>query len=202
MEHKTGETNWGDAKTSGNNDFINLVEGENRFRIITKPYQFVVHWIKDPSGANKKLKCSIKSCPICQKMDVKAQYRWYVGVIARKGDKTGILEISSQIMTGIKGLVADDDWGDPNEYDIVVTRGPKGTNPLYTTTPKPHKKLTKDEQKMITTFLEDLDLTKMATPPTPEILTEKLIELGFTDLGFDDTDDNDEDTFNFEEEGK
>lgn len=203
MEHKTGETNWGDTKTSGGNDFINLVEGENRFRVSTKPYQFVVHWITDPSGAKKKLRCSTKNCPICQNMDVKAQYRWYIGVLARKGEKvsSGILEISSQIMTGIKGLVADEDWGDPSGYDIVVTRAAKGTNPLYTVTPKPHKKLAKAEKALVASFLEDLDLSKMVVPPTSESLTEKLTELGFTDLESpEDSKEDDKDTFNFEDE--
>jgi hypothetical protein len=201
MENKYGETNWGDVKTSGGNDFINLVQGSNKFRVVTKPYQFVVHWTKDPSGANKKLRCTTKNCPVCQHLDVKAQYRWYVGVISRQENKCGILEISSQIMTGIKSLVEDDDWGDPSSYDIDVTRGPKGSQPLYNVNPKPHKKLTKSEETMVANFLENLNLAKMVVPPTPEALTEKLLDLGFDNLGSsaDDSDDG-EDTFNFEDE--
>ena len=203
MGNNYGETNWGDTKTSGGNDFINLVEGKNRFRIITKPYQFIVHWTKDPSGANRKLRCATKDCAVCRDLDVKAQYRWYVGVIARGAEeKCGILEISSQVMTAVKSYATGEDWGDPTGYDIVVKRAPKGTNPLYTVEPIPHKKLTKDEQKMIADFNENVDLEKMVTPPTPEALIEKLLELGFTDIGSSESNSDDGDDFDFEDDKK
>lgn len=174
-EVKYGELqNWNDGNVSTPNDFMNLVEGNNKVRVFTNPYQFIVHWVKDVTGVNRKIKCAINGCPLC-KRGVKAQYRWYIGVIDRTSGAAKILEISSQIYKGIKDHVSDPDWGDVRKYDINIKRGPKGSQPLYTVLGSPKKSnFSTEEKELIANFMERVDISKFTQPPTPEEVSEKL----------------------------
>jgi len=174
-EVKYGELpDWESGDVSSPNDFMNLAEGNNKVRVITNPYQFLVHWVKDVTGVNRKIKCAINGCPLCKK-GVKTQYRWYIGVIDRVSGQPKILEISSQIYKGIKDHVSDPDWGDVRKYDINVKRGPKGSQPLYTVLGSPKKSgLSADEKELVSNFLERIDISKFTQPPTPEEVAEKL----------------------------
>lgn len=174
-EYKYGELqDWNDAEVKTGSDFMKLVEGDNVVRIITKPYQFTVAWITDPSGVPRKVRSALgKNCPLV-KLGEKLQNRWYVGVIDRRDKKTKILELSSQITSAIKRLALDDDWGDPRNYDVNISRGAPNSQPLYTVFAKPKKPLTDDENAAVAKFLENTDLKKMTAPPTPEEVAERL----------------------------
>ena len=174
-EVKYGElASWDDADISDGNDFMNLAEGDNKVRVFTNPYQFVVHWVKDVTGANRKVKCAINGCPLCKK-GLKTQYRWYVGVIHRKTGQAKILEISSQIYKGIKDHISDPEWGDVKKYDINIKRGAKGSQPLYRVLGSPNKsKLTSDEQELVMNFLGRVNLSKLIQPSTPEEVSQKM----------------------------
>lgn len=172
-EVKYGKLKSWDDGSVGGNDFVNLVQGSNKVRVFTNPYQFVVHWVNDSSGANRKIKCAIENCPLC-KQGVKAQYRWYLGIIDRKTQNAGILEISTQVYLGIKNLVSNPDWGDVRRYDVDIKRGAPKTNPLYTVMPSPKTLLTDDEKACISEFLERVDIAKFTQPMTPEEIAEKL----------------------------
>lgn len=177
-EYKYGEiSDWTDVDVGGGTDFMRLQEGNNVVRIFTKPYQFTVCWVKDASGANRKVKSALKDCPLIKRGE-KPQRRWLLGVLDRKGGgKAKILEVSSQIMRGIKAIAADPDWGDPKNYDVNVERGAPGDNPLYHVVSKPHKPLTDEEKAAIEQFHKNTDLKVLVTPPTPEQVAEQLREI-------------------------
>jgi len=173
---------WDDGDSSTPNDFMRLVEGDNQVRVLTSPYQFVVHWVQDSSGANRKIRCALKGCPLCKKL-VKTQYRWFVGVLERKSGLPKILEISQQIYNGIKKYVNNPEWGEffthpwgkVMAYDVTVQRGPKGTNPLYTVLPSPRKRdLNDDELALATNFFDRVSIAKFCQPVTPEEVAEKM----------------------------
>src|SRR5574342_642071 len=99
---KYGElSSWDEAEVSTPNDFLNLKEGDNVVRVFTNPYQFVVAWVKDSSGASRKIRSALNNCPLV-KMGHKLQTRWYVGVLDRASGQPKILEVSTQIFTAIK----------------------------------------------------------------------------------------------------
>jgi len=177
-EYKYGElSDWNDADVKGGNDFMRLQEGDNRVRVFTKPYQFYVCWVKDTTGANRKVKSAVKNCPLVKRGE-KIQARWLLGVLDRRaGGKAKILEISSQIMTGIRTLVNDPDWGNPTGYDINIERGAPGKNPLYHVISKPHQPLSDEDKAAIEQFLKNTDLVTMTAPPTPEEVGERLAEI-------------------------
>ncbi len=54
---------WEDGDVSSPNNFMQLVEGENPIRIITNPYQFIVHWFNDVTGTKRKIRCAVDDCP-------------------------------------------------------------------------------------------------------------------------------------------
>ena len=167
-------SSWDDGNASDGNDFLKLEQGSNKMRIFTNPYQFIVHWFQDSSGANRKIKCAVENCPLCKK-GIKTQYRWYLGVLDRKSGTAKLLEVSSQIYIGIKNYVNNPDWGDVKMYDIDIKRGAPNTNPLYTVMPNPNKrKLNSEEQSIVDSFLERVDISKFTQPPTPEDVVEKL----------------------------
>lgn len=180
---KIGElSSWDEAAVSGASDFMKLEEGNNKIRVVTNPYQFIVHWAEDASGQNRKLKCAINNCPLC-KRGVPTQARWYLGVLDYKTGKPKILEIGSQVYSGIRSYAVSEEWderikkpwGNIFAFDFIISRGPKGTNPLYQVQASPKMKdITKDETEMIATFLETVDIGKFTEPLTPEAINEKL----------------------------
>lgn len=181
-ENKFGQVGWNEELPSMGNDFMNLELGENNIRVFTNPYQLVVHWYKDNTGSNRKIKCSIEDCPLCKK-GVKASYRWLIGIISRENDnQPKILEISSQIYVAIKNLVNNKKWGDVKMYDLTIKRNPPKSNPLYSVSPDPNKgPLSAEEKTLVKAFMERVDFSKFIKPSTPEEIAEKL---GVSSSGF------------------
>lgn len=174
-EVKYGQlASWDDADVSSQSDFMDLKEGDNLVRVITeRPYQFVIHWVKDATGTNRKVRCAIDDCPLCRKGN-KAQCRWYLGVLDRRTNLPKILEISSQVYMGIKNYVASPKWGDVRRYDINIKRAPKGTQPLYSVVVEPPEPLSEKDKEMRAAFLERVDINKFTQPATPEEILEKI----------------------------
>jgi len=198
--------NWGDADLGGN-DFMQLEEGENPVRLITSPYQFYIHWTKDATGANRKARCALEGCPLCQQGE-RATARWYVCVLNRKTDKPAIMEIGPQIFKQIFSLSKKDTWGDPRKYDLDVERQPKGSQPLYVVSPSPHEKLSDDMKGAAKEFIARIDLNKMTAAPTADEVREKVgmspvdtpaessVDNSFAE---DSTTSDDDDDFNFDD---
>jgi hypothetical protein len=174
QEYKYGELdNWDEVEVKTGSEFMKLVEGDNVVRIITKPYQFSVAWIKNQKGTHKVRSAMTKDCPLV-KAGEKLQNRWYVGVFERKTKTVKILEISGQIVSSIKKLALDEDWGNPRDYDVNIVRGAPDSQPLYTVIAKPKKPLTDDEKAQVARFNELTDLKKMTTPPLASEVEERL----------------------------
>ena len=184
-EIKYGElASWNDADVSGPSDFMNLSEGPNKVRIFTKPYQFVVHWVRDTTGKNRKIRCAFNDCPLC-KQGIPSQVRWFVGALDYKSGRPKILEIGVSIFRDIRGYVNNPDWDDKIEkswgeimaYDVTITRGPKGSPPasLYQVMPSPKMKdITGEETELVEEFLNRVDIVKFTQPSTPEEIEEKV----------------------------
>jgi hypothetical protein len=97
----------GDGKKQVNNKdlFLRLDEGSNELRLVTAPYQYLVHKYKkegDP-GFGQKVSCSQihGSCQLCDAGD-KAKPRWFYGVISRKSGTYKVLDISFAVFSQIR----------------------------------------------------------------------------------------------------
>ncbi len=178
-----GEVDWEDAAVSGDkrgdrvSDFMQLEQGDNKGRILSNPQQFAVHWVVDETGKKRKVNCATTGCPVClrgQDTD-KPQARWLIKFYNRKLAKVQLLEITSQVVNGVKDLVKDPEWGPVTEYDVNVKRGKPGEQPLYKVVPGRRAPLTTEEKNALTEFDGRVtSFDKFITPPTPAAVSEKL----------------------------
>lgn len=176
-----GEVKWDEVEVPGQqslkSDFMTLDVGDNKGRVLSNPQQFAVHWIVDDLGKKRRVNCATTGCPVClrgQDGD-KPTARWLIKFLNRKEGRVQLLEISSQVLGGIKTLVDDkENWGPCSEYDVNIKRGNPGAQPLYTVIPGRRAPLTVDEKRMLSEFNDRVDISKFITPPTPEVVAEKL----------------------------
>lgn len=167
----------GGSKKEGNNKdlFLRLSEGSNEIRLVTAPFQYLVHKVKkDPNNAKdfgQKVKCSQLhgSCPLCDEGTDKAKPRWFYGVIDRKTGTYKILDISYQVFSQIRKLARNTQrWGDPTKYDIdIVVDKNGGATGYYSVQPISKEPLSAADQ-VIKDSVDSDDLKRRCTPLTPD----------------------------------
>jgi hypothetical protein len=189
-----GEISWeddsvgGGKKNTNNKDlWLRLDEGSNELRLVTQPFQYLVHKYKkdenDKRDFGKKVSCSAinGSCVLCDAGD-QAKPRWLLGVISRKSGTYKILDISYAVFSQIRKLAKNTQrWGDPTKYDldIVVDKngGPTG---YYSVQPISKEPLSAEDQVLKDSA--DLDELKFkVTPPSPETVIKIIAKLNGAD---------------------
>lgn len=179
---KHGEVSWDEEpkqeKKSNSQDlFLRLDDGENEIRLLTLPYQYLVHKYKkegDP-GYGNKISCSAAHghCPVCDLGD-KAKQRWFLGVIDRKTNSYKILDVSWAVYSQIKKLNSGK-WGDPTKYDVSIIVDRKGgATGYYTVQPVEKSPLSVADQRIKDEKLDLADLKRRASPPTPDVVQKRL----------------------------
>lgn len=183
-----GEISWdadvygGQEKKQTNNKdlWLRLEDGSNVIRLVTQPFQYLVHKgikKKGDKGFGQKVKCSKVhgSCPLCE-MGLKAGPRWFLGVIDRKSNSYRVLDVSYQVFSQIRKLARKTEvWGDPTKYDIDIcvdkNGGPTG---YYSVQPIPHKPLSATDQQIRDTQVDLEFLKNQAMPLTLEQVQKRL----------------------------
>ncbi len=122
-------------------EFIRLQSGDNVVRIVTRPFQYIVHKWKEEGdkGFGDKVYCSMYhgSCPLCA-LDDKPKQRWFIGVIDRKTQSYKILDMSQTIFKAVQKYNRNEKWGNPGDYDInIVVDKNAGATGYYTVMPEP-----------------------------------------------------------------
>jgi hypothetical protein len=104
----------------------------------------------------------------------KPKRRWLIGCIDRKTQSYKILDIGVSVFKAIQELVRDDDWGDPQNYDVnIKVDKAGGPNGYYSVIPKKAKPLTAADLEI--KQMADLEeLKRKCTPPTPEQVEERI----------------------------
>lgn len=175
-----GEVSWNDDVFGGENKkqtnskdlFLRLDDGSNEMRIVTQPFQYLVHKYKKEgdAGFGQKVKCSAMygSCPLCALGD-KAKPRWLLGVISRKTGTYKILDISFAVFGQIRKLARNTKhWGDPTKYDIDIIVDKNGSPTTYYTVQGISKEaLSAEDQNTRDTMVDLDDLKRRVTPPQP-----------------------------------
>lgn len=178
-----GTTDWNDdtSKRSDRGDkktqFKKLKPGSNIVRVVTDPKKYQTHKYQDKDASGQKepgygdwCKCSKPlhgTCPLCDLGDY-PKMRWYVGVIDRETNATGVLDISSLIYDQVKALNKTK-WGDPKRYDLEIVMDPKAKSAAqwYKVFPQMPEPLTPAEVEMAKGISDEF-LNKLCTPPTPD----------------------------------
>lgn len=179
-----GEVSWNDDVFAGSEKknskdlFLRLDEGSNEMRLVTQPFQYLVHKYKkegDP-GFGQKVSCSAihGSCPLCAMGD-KAKPRWLIGVISRKTGTYKILDISFAVFSQIRKYARNTQrWGDPTKYDIdIVVDKNGGATGYYAVQPIPKEPLSATDQQ-IKDAVDFEDLKRRVTPPTPDMVQKRI----------------------------
>jgi hypothetical protein len=183
-----GEVSWeddvfsgGDKQKSNAKDlFLRLDEGSNEMRIITQPFQYLVHkYKKDPNNPKdfgQKVSCSAihGSCPLCTMGD-KAKPRWLLGVISRKTGTYKVLDVSFAVFSQIRKLARNTArWGDPTKYDIdIVVDKNGGATGYYSVQPISKEPLSAADQQIKDNADLD-DLKRRVTPLTPDQVLKRM----------------------------
>lgn len=181
-----GEVSWSDdvfggqekKNTNSKDLFLRLEEGSNELRLITQPFQYLVHKYKKEgdTGFGQKISCSAihGSCPLCTLGD-KAKPRWLLGVISRKSGTYKILDISFAVFSQIRKLAKNTQrWGDPTKYDIdIVVDKAGGATGYYSVQPISKEPLSAADQK-IKDDVDFDDLKRRVTPPTADLVQGRM----------------------------
>jgi hypothetical protein len=189
-----GEVSWtddvfgGDGKKNTNSKdlFLRLGEGPNEMRLITQPFQYLVHKYKKDgdTGFGQKVQCSAihGSCPLCSVGD-KAKPRWLLGVISRKDNTYKILDISFAVFSQIRKYAKNAQrFGDPTKYDINVEVDKNGGATGYYSVQALNKEALSATDQLIKDSVDIDDLKRRVTPPTPEQVQKRLDKInGLTD---------------------
>jgi hypothetical protein len=168
----------GKKNTNSKDLFLRLEEGTNELRIVTAPYQYLVHKYKKDgdTGFGQKVGCSMLhgSCPLCALGD-KAKPRWFYGVISRKSGTYKILDVSFAVFSQIRKLARNTQrWGDPTKYDIdIVVDKNGGATGYYSVQPISKEPLSADDQRIKDDADLD-DLKRRCTPPTVDQVQKRI----------------------------
>jgi len=166
-----GEIDWNSAETSPSNDsskniFMRLKQGDNIVRILSNPIQYYVHWVETEQG-KRKVTSPIDSPELITKLEdagFRRQVRWILRVMDQEDSQPKLLEVGSQIFNGVIALINNPKWGSVNKYDVTITRGAPGQNPLYRVTPNPKENISAEDKTAFNSFLAEVSVDKMIQP--------------------------------------
>jgi len=144
-------TDYTAPKPSGH--YMKLADGENRFRILSKP---IIGWLDWQDKKPLRFRMDAKPNPVDPKKAVRHFWAFIVWNVNEK--KMQILEITqSTIQSAIQALSKDEDWGSPFGYDIKIKRSGTDLETKYAVSPVPHSKLS-DEAKEATKDMDKVNL--------------------------------------------
>jgi hypothetical protein len=177
MTAKYGKTNW--AQSTGTSNKINyserylkLLNGKNIVRLVTEPFQFMVHKVKFDGDQNKfgrSIKCALDDCPLCAK-DNPAKERYVVALITRKTGELKYLEFGGLLYNKIKGITENmEGYADPTTYELNIVRNPSGgVANFYDAFPVGIPKPLTAEDMVLAESVDEEELEKLVSPLTPD----------------------------------
>lgn len=138
-------TNYETPKAS--NNYLKLLDGENRIRILSKP---IIGWEDWKDSKPIRYRLEEKPKPFDPKKPVKHFWSFIVHNVME--DRIQIMHVTqATIRRSLEALVRDPDWGAPYNYDIKINRSGEGMDTEYHINPVPHKKV---EDRVIQMFKE------------------------------------------------
>lgn len=119
---------------------MKLEKGENRFRVLSDAV-VGYEWWEDTDNGRKPTRVKTFEEAVKSGVEPLKEF-WAFAVWNNATQRVEVLEITQKsIMRSLHSLTLDEDWGDPKQYDVVVTRSGEGLETKYSVTPKPAKKL-------------------------------------------------------------
>lgn len=133
-----------DYKLPVSSNYMKFIEGDNTFRVLSSAIVGYEYWTKENKPVRSKELWD--EVPIDIKWEKDGSYRinhfWAFVVYNYEAKKIQILELTQKgIMKTMQGLIKNSKWGNPNGYDITVSRSGSGFDTEYSVVPNPHSKL-------------------------------------------------------------
>lgn len=124
--------------------YMKFLDGDNTFRILSEPLMFS-EWWEDVESGRRPVRQKL-GLPIPNEHILEYKHAWaFVVWNYDANDGAGaiqILEITQRtIQDAIKAYDSNPKWGDPREYDLVVSRQGEGKETKYNTIANPKEAL-------------------------------------------------------------
>lgn len=159
--------------------YAKLKDGSNKFRILAKP---VLGWVGWTAGKPERF--TYKNKPT-RTFDQGKPARHFWALIVWNCDENAIqvLEITqAMIQKAIQDLTKTEDWRNPYEYDITITKTGVEKNTKYTVQPSRPKPLSDEIKKAA--LDKPIYLDALFVGGDPFAVTDKSTELAFVSLPF------------------
>jgi hypothetical protein len=174
-----GEIDWNAGDVGGNRTkYLQMKNpGAYTIRVMGNPIQFYCHWLDTVDGKKKKVNSPSETPALVAKLEAagfKRQTGWMVRVLDRSDGEFKLMEIGQQVYNGIRDLYNNKAWGKVTNYDLTITRRPKGSQPLYTVTPNPKEPLEAKFKDSFMEFEKNLDVDKLVAPTAVPKICELL----------------------------
>lgn len=123
---------------TASNGYMKLIDGENKFRILSKP---IIGW--EDWDNKKPVRFEFHNKPAKSFDPNKAvRHFWSFIVWNYQEEMIQILHITqASIRKSIESFCLDSDWGEPFNYDLKITKKGEGIDTSYSVSPTPHKAL-------------------------------------------------------------
>lgn len=151
--------------------YMKFVDGENKFRILGSfaegsAIRGVSYW-KTVDGQRKPIRLPMGSNVPVAELEMnkfgeydQPKYFWTMPVWNYTVNRVQLLEITQKtVLNYIKQQISNPKWGDPRDYDFIVTRGKEGERTVYSTTNDPKEPLSEQASKAYSEF--NCDITKL-----------------------------------------
>lgn len=142
----------------GDSSFLKIETGENRLRLCSKPTELISHQTSAEGAKFATTPCQGENCELC-KQGKKKNYKYAYIVLNRKDGKVYLYEAPITVFRQIAAYATNEEYGDPQEYDITIKREGEKPNVTYTVMASPKKaKLTTEEQELV--FATEISVDK------------------------------------------
>jgi len=151
--------------------YVKLKQGANKIRILDSAV-IGYEWWEDVDGGRRPVRVSTFKEAVSQGQEP-IKHFWAFPVWNYDENAVQIMEVTQKtIMSALKALVENEDWGDPKNYDITISRSGEGMETEYNVTPSPQKPLPveakqemEDLQPDLTALFRGEDPFKQETAP-------------------------------------
>jgi len=136
-----------DYSIPASTSYMKFENGDNKFRALGSVVTGYIYWTNENKPVRSKdFPKDTPNIQLDEKGNTKpVNYFWVFPVWDYKQKKVSLLEITQKtVMRGIEGLLHDEDWGNPMNYDINVKKEGSGLTTKYSIVPANKKQLSQD----------------------------------------------------------
>ncbi len=132
-----------DYKVPETSNYMKFIEGENPFRVLSSAIVGYEYFTKDNKPIRSKE--TFESIPDDMKKDGTIKHFWAFVVYNYAAKRIQILELTQKgIMKTMQAYIKNPKWGNPREYDFIISRTGSGLDTEYATSVNPKEKLSED----------------------------------------------------------